>query len=849
MSNIFKRKKTTNTKPPAPKTSEAKKKTKDVSSETKEQSKKTTTIRKKAEKVVDVATPENEEQVAKQDTPVVVKRAKKEEPVEETKTPTVATAEETPAAAEEAKPIEETKTPTEEPSVVAKVDVEVSKVEDKTTVETTPVKEAPAPVVQKKATVDIPVRKSVLGKAVIAPPPNYHSKPAPEQTIVKPVAQEMIGELPSDKEERRKKKVEKTERFDREERLDKLDKKTGKKRTRTKLSTPKMEIKIEEVSYPVRKPKKKKGVKKKASPKPRAEKRKVFMEEKITVSAFAHQMSVKAGEVIKKLLSFEIMCSAEDDIDFDTATMVAEYFEYEVVNEVQREEDFMMEEVEKEGEPRPAVVTIMGHVDHGKTTLLDSIRKTNVAKGEAGGITQHLSAYQVSKNGQLITFIDTPGHKAFTAMRSRGAQVTDIVILVVAADDGVMPQTEEALSHARAAGVDIIVAINKCDKPNANPDRVKQELIARDLVPEEYGGDCVFVEIAALKGQGIDELLENIILVAEMNELRAPIDTHAQGTVLEASLDKGRGPVATVIVKSGTLKRGDSLVLGTVCGRVRAMSDHTGKMLNQALPSTPVEIIGLEAVPAAGDDFTVVKNDKDARALVSLRVEKQKQQEVSKPKKLTLEQLLMHKEQGELLTLNLILKTDVGGTLEAIKGTLEKINIEGTEIKILHSAVGAITEGDITLAHTYGGIVIGFNVRPDNQARKAVGRFNVDIKTYTLIHELENSIRKALKGMLSPETEEKVQALVEVREIYHIKAGTIAGCMVIDGKLTRKNPVRLLRNGIVVWEGKLSSLRRHKDDVREVEKGFDCGLMLDGFGDIKPLDQIESYALEEVEAD
>ena len=855
MSNIFKRKKTSSTKPPTttkPASSETKKKAKDVSSETKEQSKKTTIRKKAVEKSGEAIVSSTETEVAKQETPVVVKRAKKEPLIEEKKTvSTVEVSEENNSVVSEKRVLESHVAPSEES---ANPPLETASLDDK---QTSAIKkdsyskeDTVAQTIQKKEVVDVPVKRSVLGKAVVAPPPNYHSKPVQEAPIIKPIP-DMVGEIPSEKEERRKKKekVEKPERFDREERLDRLDKKSSKKRSRTKLHTPKMEIKIEEVAYPVRKTKKKKGVKKKSSPKPRAEKRKVYMEEKITVSAFAHQMSVKASEVIKKLLSFDITCSADDQIDFDTATMVAEFFEYEVVNEVQKEEDFMMEEIEKEGEPRPAVVTIMGHVDHGKTTLLDSIRKTNVAKGEAGGITQHLSAYQVSKNGQLITFIDTPGHKAFTAMRSRGAQVTDIVILVVAADDGVMPQTEEALSHARAAGVDIIVAINKCDKSNANPDRVKQELIARDLVPEEYGGDCVFVEIAALKGQGIDDLLENIILVAEMNELRAPIDTHAQGTVLEASLDKGRGPVATVIVKSGTLKRGDSLVLGTVCGRVRAMTDHTGKMLNQALPSTPVEIIGLEAVPTAGDDFTVVKNDKDARALVTLRVEKQKQQEVSKPKKLTLEQLLMHKEQGELLTLNLILKTDVGGTLEAIKGTLEKINIDGTEIKILHSAVGAITEGDITLAHTYGGIVIGFNVRPDNQARKAVGRFNVDIKTYTLIHELENSIRKALKGMLSPETEEKVQALVEVREIYHIKAGTIAGCMVMDGKLTKKNPVRLLRNGVVVWEGKLSSLRRHKDDVREVEKGFDCGLMLEGFGDIKPLDQIESYAFEEVEAE
>ncbi|MAA79929.1 MAG: translation initiation factor IF-2, partial [Deltaproteobacteria bacterium] len=626
-----------------------------------------------------------------------------------------------------------------------------------------------ASIVRKKQTMEIDniKKRSKLGKAVIAPPPGYANRlrkaaAASSSTTSSAPPNAIQTELPSEKEDRRKKK-EKTDRFERVDR-DKGEKvRAPKKRTRTKLRTPKMEIKIDDYQYQNRRPKRKRGGKKKSSPKPRAEKRKVVMSEQITVSDFAHQMSVKAKEIIKKLLTFEMICKPEETIDFDTATLIAEGYEYEVINEVQTEEDFMIEEAQaEEGDPRPAVVTIMGHVDHGKTTLLDSIRKSNVAKGEAGGITQHISAYQVQKNGQSITFIDTPGHKAFTAMRSRGAKVTDIVVLVVAADDGVMPQTEEALSHARAAGVDIVVAINKCDKPNSNPERVKQELMARDLVPEEYGGDTIFVELSALKGTGIDNLLENLILVAEMNELKAVQDSHAQGTVLEARLDKGRGPVATIIVKSGTLKRGDSLVLGTVCGRVRAMTDHNGKTLKQALPSTPLEIIGLEAVPGAGDEFTVVKNDKDARALAALRINRQKQKEASKPQKLTLEQLLMHQEKGEVLTLNLILKTDVGGTLEAIKGALDKIDIEGTEIKTLHSSVGAITEGDITLAHTYGAIVIGFNVRPDSKARKAVSRLSVDIKTYKLIHELETNIRKALKGMLSPETEEKVQALAEV---------------------------------------------------------------------------------------
>ena len=832
---------------------------------------KKTIVKKQAEKPVEAS-------VESVENKVVAKRAKDSAQAEEVIVPAQETVEkpQIPAAevsndthVEETQAVSQEKQETieqnEEQMTAQKAENIIVEEQETKPAETTTQQKEPAPaekskepvkaasIVRKKQTMEIDntKKKSKLGRAVIAPPPGYANRlrkaaastSSPTPSVVPAAIQ---TDIPTDKEDRRKKK-DKTDRFERVDR-DKGDKlRTPKKRARTKLRTPKMEIKIDDFQYQNRRPKRKKGGKKKASPKPRAEKRKVLMSENITVSDFAHQMSVKAKEIIKKLQAFDIICKPEETIDFDTAVLIAEGYEYEVINKVETEEDFLIEEEQvEEGDPRPAVVTIMGHVDHGKTTLLDSIRKSNVAKGEAGGITQHISAYQVQKNGQLITFIDTPGHKAFTAMRSRGAKVTDIVVLVVAADDGVMPQTEEALSHARAAGVDIVVAINKCDKPNSNPERVKQELMARDLVPEEYGGDTIFVELSALKGTGIDNLLENLILVAEMNELKAVRDSHAQGTVLEARLDKGRGPVATIIVKSGTLKRGDSLVLGTVCGRVRAMTDHNGKTLKQALPSTPLEIIGLEAVPGAGDEFTVVKNDKDARALASLRIDRQKQKEAEKPQKLTLEQLLMHQEKGEVLTLNLILKTDVGGTLEAIKGALDKVDIEGTEIKILHSSVGAITEGDITLAHTYGAIVIGFNVRPDSKARKAVSRLSVDIKTYKLIHELETNIRKALKGMLSPETEEKVQALAEVREIYHIKAGTIAGCVVLEGKLNKKHSVRLLRNGIVVWEGKLLSLRRHKDDVREVEKGFDCGLMLDGFGDIKPFDQIESFMMEEI---
>jgi translation initiation factor IF-2 len=495
------------------------------------------------------------------------------------------------------------------------------------------------------------------------------------------------------------------------------------------------------------------------------------------------------------------------------------------------------------------VVTIMGHVDHGKTTLLDTIRKANVAAGEAGGITQHTSAYQVEHDGELITFIDTPGHEAFTHMRARGAQVTDIVVLVVAAEDGVMPQTIEALNHAKAAGVQIIVAVNKIDKPGANPDRIKQALLEYELVAEDYGGETIFVPVSALKGTGIPALLEAITLTSEMGEYTANPDRHAEGTVLEARLEKGRGPVADVIVQKGTLRPGDRVVMGTTWGRVRAMSDFNGKSLKEAGPSTPVEIIGLQEVPAAGDNFVVVANDKDAKALAEHRLEEVKRAELAENvgKRVTLEDLLKQKVEGEKLSLNLVVKSDVGGTLEAMKGSIKKISVEGTDVKVLHSAVGAISESDITLARTYGAIVIGFNVRPDAKARRAADEFGVEIRTYSVIYEALEDIEKGLRGLLGPTFQEKVQGVAEVREIFAVpKVGTIAGCRVIEGTINRGHSVRLLRDGTIIWTGRLASLRRFKDDVREVAEGYECGMNLDGFNDIKPGDQIETFSQEEV---
>jgi translation initiation factor IF-2 len=590
---------------------------------------------------------------------------------------------------------------------------------------------------------------------------------------------------------------------------------------------------------------------KKESPQPKAQKRRIQVDHTISVKQLSQELGAKASAVLKTLIGMGTMVTMNDQIDFETAQLVAAEFEYEVINIGFEEKDHLivLDEAEKGGEKRPAVVTIMGHVDHGKTTLLDSIRDARVAETEAGGITQHIGAYQAERKGEVITFIDTPGHQAFTEMRARGAQVTDIVIIVVAADDGIMPQTVESINHAKAAGVPIIVAVNKCDKPGVNPDAVRQRLMEHELVPEEFGGDTMMVNVSALKGQGLDELLDSILLVAELHEYKANPERHAEGIVLEARLEKGRGAVATLLVKNGTLEKGQSVVLGTTAGRIRAMTDFSGKTLKSAGPSTPVEVSGLSQVPLAGDKFSVVKSDKDAKALAENRAAEIKEQARVKPTKVTLEDLFSMAEAaaGAKKDLNLVVKADVQGSIEALKNSLEKIDVEGIDVKVLHSGVGGITESDISLANAYGAIVIGFNVRPDGGARRAAEVQGVQCRYYKVIYEALDEIAAAAQGMLEPTIEEQHRASIEVRKIFNVpKIGTIAGCMVMDGRVARGQQTRLLRDSIIIWEGSLSSLRRFKDDVKEVEKGYECGIGLENYNDIKEGDVIESYELVEV---
>ena len=675
--------------------------------------------------------------------------------------------------------------------------------------------------------------KSKLGSAVISPPSNYGNEDAAQDSASKKNQGKWSDGDDGDKDKLKNAKPKRSRR---------------KHRNWSAVESTDSEA---NTNYSRRRNRRKKGVAK-PSPKAKAIKRRVMIDGSITVSDLAHAMSQKAGAVIKVLIGFGEMATMNDTLDFETASTIAAEFEFEAVDTSFQEDAFLItEEVKKEGPLRAPVVTIMGHVDHGKTTLLDTIRKANVAGSEAGGITQHTSAYQVAHDGQLITFIDTPGHEAFTAMRARGAQVTDIVILVVAADDGPMPQTIEALNHARASGVQLMVAVNKCDKPGANPDKVRQDMMRYELVSEEYGGDTIFVNVSALKGEGIDELLENITLLSEMGEYRAPVDRHAEGFVLEARLEKGRGAVATLLVKSGTLKQGDTLVLGNVWGRVRAMYDYNGKSIKKALPSAPVELIGLQDIPSAGDDFVVVKKAKDAKALVAHRAEEAKKAaQLAASNSVSLEELLRRQVEGEPVKLNLVIKSDVGGTLEAMKGSIAQIKVTGTEVNILHAAIGGITESDVSLAHTYGGIIIGFNVRPDAKARKVVNQTNVEVRTYSVIYEALEDLEKGLKGLLEPEIKEQWKGSAEIRETFNVpKVGTVAGCFVLDGSIARKHRIRLLRDGTIMWEGKLASLRRFKDDVREVEKGYECGMNLDGFNDIKVGDQLEAFMMEEQEVE
>ena len=573
--------------------------------------------------------------------------------------------------------------------------------------------------------------------------------------------------------------------------------------------------------------------------------------DEISVGEFAKRMDVPAAEVVKKLMLIGVMASISQNIDFDTAELIATEFNFVVEKEIiVTEEDILFNDVEDKEEDlveRAPVVVVMGHVDHGKTSLLDAIRSTHVTDGEAGGITQHIGAYRVKINDRDITFLDTPGHEAFTAMRARGAQVTDIAILVVAADDGIMPQTVEAINHAKAANVNIIVAINKIDKDGANPDRVMQELTEHGLVPEAWGGDIVCVPVSAKMHQNIDNLLEMVILTADLKELKANPNRMAKGTVIEAKLDKGRGSVATVLVQNGTLKAGDVVVAGTTVGRVRAMMDDTGKKVKSAGPSIPVEILGLNEVPDGGDIFYAVEDERRARAVVEARKQKIKDERIKTTQIVSLDALFEQIKDGEIKDLNIIVKADVQGSVEAVRQSLEKLSNEEVRVKVIHGGVGTVNESDIMLASASNAIIVGFNVRPDAATMESAQRKEVEIRLYRVIYHAIEEIEAAMKGMLEPQFKEVVLGHAEVRQTFKVSGvGTIAGAYVLDGKITRNSEVRVVRDGIVIHEGVLASLKRFKDDAKEVATGYECGVGVERFNDIKEGDIFESFVMEEV---
>jgi len=584
---------------------------------------------------------------------------------------------------------------------------------------------------------------------------------------------------------------------------------------------------------------------------PKAIKRVIKISESITVGELAKRIGVKATDLIRVLMKMGMMVTINHPLDVETAAIVAAEFSYEIEN-VAVDLDEILESVPDDPESlekRPPVVTIMGHVDHGKTSLLDAIREANVIAGEAGGITQHIGAYDVELNGRKITFLDTPGHEAFTAMRARGAKVTDIVILVVAADDGVMPQTREAINHSKAAGVPIIVAINKVDKPDAKPERVKQELTEHGLVASEWGGDVTMVEVSAKQRLNLEELLEMILLQADVMDLKANPNKQAKGTIVEARLDRGRGPVATVLVQDGTLKAGDYCVVGVHSGRVRAMQNDRGEKVLVAGPSTPVELIGLSGVPDAGDVFVAMKDEKQAKEIATLRQIKQREVELAKHSKLSLEDLYKRIQSGEVKDLNVIVKGDVQGSIEAVAESLRKLSTEAVRLNVLHSAVGAITETDVNLAAASNAIIIGFSVRPEVKAQNLAEKEGVDIRLYNIIYDAVEDVKKAMEGLLEPTLREKYLGRAEIREVFSVpKIGNVAGCYVLDGKIVRNAQVRLLRDNVVVYTGKLSSLRRFKDDVKEVANNYECGMGLENYNDIKINDIIEAFEMEKVKA-
>ena len=600
-----------------------------------------------------------------------------------------------------------------------------------------------------------------------------------------------------------------------------------------------------------------KGKKKKNQPQEKKSKQKIFqlthieIPESITVKSLAAEMKKTTAEVIKKLLGYGIMATINQEVDFDTAYLIAQEFGITATKkEILTEEDILFDDSEDKEEDlktRPPVIVVMGHVDHGKTSLLDTIRKTNVIEGEAGGITQAIGAYQVKVDGREITFLDTPGHEAFTAMRARGAQITDIAILVVAANDGVKPQTIEAINHAKSAEIPIIVAINKIDLPDANVEKVKQELMAYDLVPEEWGGDTIFVPISAKNGENIDQLLEMVLLQADVLELKANPNKQAKGAVIEARLDKSRGAIATMLVQRGTLDVGDTIVVGSAIGRIRAMKDDKGKNVKSAGPSTPVEIMGLTEVPQAGDIFYEVKNEKMAKHLIERRKRQEREKAINRTTKVTLDNLFSQMEEGNLKVLNLIVKADVQGSVEAVKQALEKLENEEVRVKVIHAAVGGVNQSDVTLAKVSNAIIIAFNVRPDSTAKEMAEKDEIEIKQYSIIYQAIEDVELAMKGMLEPKYEEKVIGNVEVRQTFKISnVGTIAGAYVVSGKVERNAGVRVIRDNVVIHDGHLATLRRFKDDVKEVGKGFECGISIENYNDIKEGDIIEVYVMEEI---
>lgn len=630
---------------------------------------------------------------------------------------------------------------------------------------------------------------------------------------------------PEDKETSRVKKVKKRAFSERDDQVD-VSKKGDKRKGGTPKSGPS--------SKPATSEKKPKVVK---------------LGEHVSVNELAQKLGVAGTEVIKQLMKIGIMASLSQTVDYDIAAIVAGEFGIVTAPEQDLAEEIFAAVCEDPASQvtRPPVVTIMGHVDHGKTTLLDSIRKTKVTATEAGGITQHIGAYQIVCNGKPITFLDTPGHEAFTAIRARGAKVTDVAVLVVAANDGVMPQTVEALNHAKAAGVPIIIAINKTDLHAANPERVKQELTEHGLLVEEWGGDTIAVNVSALQGEGIDELLEMILLVAEVEDLKADPRCPARGTVIDAKLDKGRGPVATVLISSGTLRVGDSFAVGNVCGKVRALINDQGETIKEAGPSTPVEVLGISDVPEAGDLFVVVKDEQTARQVAAIQREKQRDRDLNKSSRVTLDDLFQRIQEGEVKELNLVIKADVQGSAEAVRSSLEKLSTDEVRVKVIHQAVGAVSESDVLLATASDAIIIGFNVRPEPNARKAAERDGVDIRVYRIIYNLLDDVKAAMSGLLDPEFKEQILGRAEVRQTFKIPGGVIAGSYVLEGKITRSAEVRILRDNVIIHEGKMASLKRFKDDVREVTHGYECGIGVERFNDIKDGDVIEAFVMVKVE--